>query len=464
MKKPLAILALAATMLTASCAEPPTLMEFMPMSSDKSNFGGTTITWSWKKGTSSQAYYDIGTPQYDILMDRIDSIEKELNVNIEAVIDESKVNMDAIKSKMMSGTPGHDLITTGDVSEFAVSKLVYPLSDLTDYIDLNDSFKFGPKTAQEGSMYNGKVYALSPVQWPGFEPMGAHLIAYNRDLFRTYGLTDLHEYYENEVWTYDTFEKEFFEKVDIKDSEGNPIKLFLTHESNLYQALIHSNQVKFIKKRDDGTLAADPYSGSFVNAMVWGEKLVDTYRKKINFEDTFDIESYRYGYNLTALTYTAAFTTGNIAYNDLGNFESGIMPFPCGPDATYGEWTSCVVHIYGFMIPITSVNVEATATVLNKLAEPFEEFGGQAGLLDYYKSNIFMNDLDAEIYVEVSKNTSYTYSNVADQSGAKVRQQFQDALYESTETMSYAMEKYRNKLTELIEEWMIPNYTAVYGE
>ncbi|MBQ2915648.1 MAG: carbohydrate ABC transporter substrate-binding protein [Clostridia bacterium] len=462
-KRILATLALAATVFTTSCAEPATLMDFIPQSYDSLNLNGTKISWAWSKGGEEHAYYEWGTPQYDFLIEKIDSIENELNCEIEAIIDEDKVNMDAIKIKMMSGTPSHDIITAGGTSDLAVGGLIYSLTDLSDYIDLKNTIKFGPLTAQEAYMYNGEVYGVIPAQWPGFEPMGGYVIAYNRDLFKENGLTDPHEYYENETWTYNTFENEFIGKSNIQDNEGNPVDVLLLHESNWYQALIHSNQVQFVEKQSDGTLVANPYSSSFINAMTWGENLVDNYRDKLNFEDTRDIESYRLGLNLSALAYTQAFTTGNIAYNDLGNFESGLMPFPCGPDATYGEWTSCMVHIYGFMIPITSVNAEASAMVIDRLAEPFETFGGDAGLLEYYKDNIFMNELDAEIFVEISKNTSYTYANVAGSLGTDVRSGFQDVLYNANTSITTAMDRYRDMLTELIEEWMIPNYEAVYG-
>ena len=462
-KRILATLALAATVFTTSCAEPATLMDFMPQSYDSLNLNGTKISWAWAKGGEEHAYYEWGTPQYDFLIEKIDAIENELNCEIEAIIDEDKVNMDAIKIKMMSGTPSHDIITAGGTSDLAVGGLIYSLTDLSDYIDLKSTTKFGPLTAQEAYMYNGEVYGVIPAQWPGFEPMGGYVIAYNRDLFKENGLTDPHEYYENETWTYNTFENEFIGKSNIQDNEGNPVDVLLLHESNWYQALIHSNQVQFVEKQSDGTLVANPYSSSFINAMTWGENLVDNYRDKLNFEDTRDIESYRLGLNLSTLAYTQAFTTGNIAYNDLGNFESGLMPFPCGPDATYGEWTSCMVHIYGFMIPITSVNAEASAMVIDRLAEPFETFGGDAGLLEYYKDNIFMNELDAEIFVEISKNTSYTYANVAGSLGTDVRSGFQDVLYNANTSITTAMDRYRDMLTELIEEWMIPNYEAVYG-
>lgn len=463
-KRILATLALAATVFTTSCAEPATLVSFMPSDADSNDLAGTKISWAWAKGGTSQGYYEWGTPQYDILMDRIDEIEKELNCEIEAIIDEDQVKMDSIKLKMMGGTPSHDIITSGGTSDFAVGGLIYSLSDLSDYIDLSDTTKFGPLTAQEGYMHEGEVYGVTPAQWPGFEPMGGYVLAYNRDMFEANGLTDLHEYYENETWTYETFENEFMAKTNIQDSEGNPVKLLLIHESNWYQALMHSNQVQFVKRESDGSLVADPYSSSFVNAMTWGDNFIDNHRSKINFENTYEIESYRLGINPMTIAYTAAFTTGNIAYNDLGTFESGIMPFPCGPDATYGEWTSCMVHIYGFMIPITSTHAEAAAMVINRLAEPFEEFGGEAGLLDYYKNNVFMDEIDAEIFVEIAKNPVYTYANVSGDLGSDIRQGFQDVLYNANVSVTTGMDRYRDMLTELIEEWMIPNYEAVYGD
>ncbi|MBQ2880937.1 MAG: hypothetical protein IJE40_01585, partial [Clostridia bacterium] len=125
---------------------------------------------------------------------------------------------------------------------------------------------------------------------------------------------------------------------------------------------------------------------------------------------------------------------------------------------------SCMVHIYGFMIPITSVNAEAAAMIIDRLAEPFEEFGGDEGLIQYYKDNIFIDETDAEIFVEVAKNTSYTYANVAGTLGTDIRQKFQDALDTPSIAISTTMEQCRDMLTELIEDWMIPNYEAVYGE
>ena len=462
-KRFLATLALAATVFTTSCAEQATLLDFMPEEGDTQNFGGTTISWAWVKGPSECGFYEVGTPQYDILLDRIGEIETKYNCDIDAILDQSKINMESIKIKMMAGTHTHDIITAGGTADYATGGLICSLTDLSDYIDIYNTTKFGPLTAQESFMYNGEVYGVTFAQWPGFEPMKGNVIAYNRDLFEENGLTDLHEYYENGTWTYDTFENEFLAKTNIQDKEGNPMKLWSLHESNFYETLLHSNQVQFVERKSDGTLVANPYSQSFVNAMTWSDNLVNKYKDKLNFESSRDITSYRNQTNIIALVYTTAFTTGNIAYNTLATFESGVMPFPCGPDATYGEWTSCNNNIYGFMIPITSDKAEAAATIMNELAEPFEEFGGDAGLFEYYNSNIFADELDAEIFVEIAKHTYYSYEDAGGSLGSEVRDGFQNMLYNTNSSVTEVMDRYKGKLTELIEKYMIPNYEAVYG-
>lgn len=460
-KRLFAVLTLTASLMTVSCANAATLMKFIPEDQNTTDFDGTVIQWGWNKGGPENGFYEVGTPQYDYLLERLNIIETERNCIIE--LTHGSVNMESTQIKMMSGTPSYDILTSKGISELAAGGLLYSLSDLTDHIDIGNTAKFGPLTSQEGYMYRGKVYGATFAHWPGFEHMVGHVIAYNRDLFKENNITDFHEFYENGNWTYDTFEQEFIAAVNIQDKEGKAMKIWLANETNLYEALVHSNQVQFVEKKADGTLVANPYSKSFVNAMTWGENLIETYRDKISFEDSTKITSYRNQSILSALTYTAAFTTGNIAYNDLSEFESGVMPFPCGPDATYGEWTSCIGNIYGFMIPITTLKVEAAATVMNDLAEPFEAYGGDAGLFEYYKNNIFMNPLDAEIFIEVSKHTSYTYETVAGNIGKEVCGGFSSTLKNSQVSVTESLEKYRDVLTELIEEWMIPNYEAVYG-
>ena len=67
-KRILAALALAATIFTTSCAEPTTLMEFLPEDTGTINLEGTVIKWAWAKGGVESGYYELGTPQYDFLM------------------------------------------------------------------------------------------------------------------------------------------------------------------------------------------------------------------------------------------------------------------------------------------------------------------------------------------------------------------------------------------------------------
>ena len=53
-----------------------------------------------------------------------------------------------------------------------------------------------------------------------------------------------------------------------------------------------------------------------------------------------------------------------------------------------------------------------SAHIISELAEPFEEFGGsREGLYEYYKENVFLSDLDVDIFFELEKDVRYDYDD-----------------------------------------------------
>ena len=91
-----------------------------------------------------------------------------------------------------------------DLWFLAEAKALYPITDFPEFIDLNDSDKYGTAGVLEAGMHNGIPYAVQLTYWPGLQGTECFYIAYNRDMFLSMGLTDLHEYYENQTWTWDT--------------------------------------------------------------------------------------------------------------------------------------------------------------------------------------------------------------------------------------------------------------------
>lgn len=443
--------------LTVSCAEAPELLSFLPEATDANNFDGREIRLSWSSYTSA-ADYAIDTPQYDAYIKRLSDAEKNFNCNIITGEELGEINLSL---DVMAGAYCVDIVL-GSHMDLAEDKLMYPLNGFDGLLDPYEE-KFGGLRYLEMGMVNGIPYIVTPTMWPGFEPKG-FVLAYNRTMFNEYGLTDLHEYYENEIWTYDTFENEFIAKTYIQDRNGDLIIDFGTDGTDYYQCLMFSNDVHFVKVASDGSLIADPNSQAFRNALEWGQNLFKNYGDRLEGDmETHDQPEYRNQKMLVTTAYGAQITTGNIAYNDIATFETGVMPFPCGPDAEYGIWRQ-YTDPYGFSIPITADSPESAAMIIDYVSEPFEEFGGDAGLFDYYASNIFSTELDAKIFIEASQEPYVNYIGRGDREMNAIREGIGDITVNPNLSLNEAITKYQSILTEAIEKYMIPNYKAVYGE
>ena len=480
MKRFFAALLLVAMMLVTACGQPAELMSFID-SSEGMDLNGVEINWLWIGGTRTTPRYSYGTPQYDALLQRIDEIEKKYGCELGARIPTDGLDIDLEKNdiyadlpdapgdftslnlQLMAGSFAYDILFHNGNSERFKAGYYLPMTDLTSYIDWEDAEKFGSKQLLEAGMYDGVPYMVYPNNWPGFDGVEMCVAAYNRDLYRQYQLTDPHEFYENGTWTYDTFEKEFLAKVTIEEAADGEVQMyaFQTDEPDFYQCLIASNDVQFVEKKSDGTLVANPYPQSFVNAISWAQKIIGEYGDIILYDsDTYAVEEYCRGEVFMGWLPSNAVTTGAIAYNELSVFDSGVMPLPAGPDATYGEWGQMIQEIMGFCVPITSVNAEAAAMIINDLCEPFPGFEDP----DSFYDMVFSDPLDKEIYMELGKHVKYDYTMDADKLGRTIGENFGDVATIPSKSLTAAMDQYRNLMITLVENWMLPNYNTVHAE
>ena len=456
-KKILAALLLSASIFTVSCSEAPTLMNFID-ENEGNDLSGIEIKMGWHKG-ASRPYYEIDTPQYDAYIKRLADAEDKFKCDIIIGEDLGEYNLDL---DLMAGAYSIDIVISG-LTGLVNNNNLYPI-DFNGVIDPLAP-KYGGVRALEPAMKNGVCYGVAPTMWPGFEPATGFILAYNRTMFKENNITDLHEYYENEIWTYDTFEKEYVAKTDLKDSEGNVIDVFSTDSTDYYLCLFASNDVKYVRVNGDGSLSADPASQSLRNALTWGQNLFKNYGYKLdNDVSTHEQTEYRQQQTLCTVAYNSQIITGNIAYNELAVFETGVMPFPCGPDATYGEWGQALDEVYGFGIPITAKSPEAATRIIDYISEPFEEFGGSDGLYDYYSNHIFNTELDAEILIASYQYPKPSYIGRGNRQINTVREFLGDIAVNPARSITEGMLSMQSVLEEIIEKEMIPNYNAVYGE
>ncbi len=475
MKRVIAFILLAMMLFATACSQPVELLPFLDGTEGEMNLQDVEVNFLKLGGTRTTPSYKYGTAQYDALIDRIDEIEEKYGCTLNAFIPsgedaidkimidrlpDAPGNFEVLDLQLMAGSLKYDILFINGNSERFKSGYYIPMTDLTDYIDWTDSEKFGSRQLLEAAMYNGIPYQVYPAQWPGFDGVEMCVAVYNRDLYSQYQLTDPHEFYENGTWTYDTFEKELLAKVDI-DNSGSDVKkyAFQTDEPDFYQCLIASNNVQFVEKGSDGSLAANPYPQSFVNAISWAQKIIGEYKDIILYDsDTYACEEFCRGEIFMGWLPTNAVTTGAIAYNEEAVINSGIMPLPAGPDAVYGEWGQMIQEIMGFCVPFTSVKQEAAALIINDLCEPLPGHEDS----DSFYDMVFSDPLDIEIYKELGKNVKYDYTMDEKKTGRTIGENFGDVATTPNMSISEAMEKYRNLFTGFIEKWMLPNYNTVY--
>ncbi len=468
MKKATSLIALTLAILltfTACSGEALTLLPFIDENADMDiDYGGYDVNIYFENSNYDENItiycYDKNTQQGEALLKRISDIKNEINVNIKF---NTSYTYSTYQVAAMSGNIDADLFTYGYMNAmqvFANGGFLHPITDFPEYIDLSDTDKYGTAPVLEAAMINSVPYAVQPCFWPGYQSLDAYILTYNKDMILSNGITDFHEFWENETWTWDTFEKEFLAKANVTNSDGYIYAMSMV-PIQYFSALFYSNDVQFVTKNSANENIINPYPDAFINAYETGLKWATTYKNTIFFESgVHSTENFMAEKSMTGLAFASEVTTGTIAYN--AKFDYGFMPIPAGPDATYGVWAQYIDRINGFGIAKTSEEPAIAAHTLSLLYEPFEEFGGRAGLYDYYNTNVFLTETDTEIFFELMKNVRYDYT-FWDRSdvGRQVHSDFGDAIKNGV-GISEAMERNRNVVNEMVYDFILPNFDYMY--
>ena len=474
MKKAKRLLALVAMLiyavatLTACGGDPVELLAFIDDSATEIDYEGYQFTYYFD-GTDAEydedesiLGYDRNTLQGEAMLKRIADIKEQINVEI---VFNCSHTYSTYQTAAMSGNSKADAIQYSYMNAMQVlaqSGFLYPVTDFPDYIDLSDTDKYGAANVLEPAMINSVPYAVLPCFWLGSQPLENHILCYNKDLVLGNGITDFHEFWEAENWTWETFENEFLAKAKVETSDGY-IPALSTWDIAYFDMLMYSNNVQFVTKNDAGETVANPYPAAFIEAYEQGLEWVQNYPDTVDIsQDMHDFENFLYGNAMTALVSAESVTTGGVAYNKLSTFLYGLMPFPAGPSATYGVWAQFVERMPGMGIATSSAEPEIAAHTISLWLEPFEEFGGRDGLYDFYNSNTFITETDTEIFFALMENVRYDYT-FWDQSdvGREMAYQFGSSIKQGR-GVAEAMEKNVNIINEMVYDYILPNFDYMY--
>ncbi len=400
-------------MLVACGSQPVTLLDFIGEESKLTYDGRTFVVYSdeGENGINLLAYDNDQSMQADAMRNRISYIESEFDTDIEL---SSKGHADFDQyyiTSIGSGLKPVDFFYRGNDNslwDLADAGVLLPMTNFPDYIDLSDEDKYGTPGVLEAAMINGVPYAVQPTYWPGLQGVECCLITYNADRFQTLGLTPLHEYYENKTWTWDTFLTYCDTSAPLVSVENGEY-IFSSREMYLLNMMFFANGFDFVDI-NDGVPKLNLFADSAVHSIEFYQKLL-SYGDVVEYCDSHhDYDSFINEKAITKLALAQSLITGKIAYDS--NFSYNIMPFPCGPDVEYGQWAQTVTRIFGLAIPISADDPDACAHIISELAEPFEDFGGnREGVYQYYRENVFLSELDVDIFFDVEQYVRFDYDD-----------------------------------------------------
>ena len=404
--------------------------------------------------------YDKNTLQGEAFLKRIDDIKKSVNVN---VVFDHTYDEDSYQKAALS-----DLITADLVSMYYMNAmqvlssggLLYPIEDFPEYIDLTETDKYGGANVLEPAMIDSVPYAVQPLYWPGYQTTDNLVLVSNTDMLSANGITNFHEFYENKTWTWETFENELLKKFRVENSDGL-VPALSVKESEFFDMMIYSNNVQFVTKNEAGENVTNLMPQSFVTAYDKTLEWLTTYDNIDSDNKWVDVSDFLNESAATTLAQGALVTTGGIAYKE-SSFSYNIMPFPSGPDAPYGKWANFVMSMRGIGISKASKEPNIAAHTLSLLLEPFEEFGGKGGLIDFYKETVFLSSTDAEIFFDIMDDVRYDYtfwnqSDVGREMACKFGESAKNGI-----SLSEAFDRHRNQLETMVYKYILPNYDYMY--
>ena len=424
MKKIVSILLLAAmfvTVLVSCSGEAAQLLAFIDSAEGALTFEGMTFRFGkvqdyFMDDDAIMGYVD-NTGFSDAARARINDIEETYDI-VYKEITVDRVN-DEVLLDSVSGDSRFDAVQ--DESFYLVegirAGLYVNLTELSDYLDYTDSYKWGSRNVLESLCWNGGLYGVLPMAMPLLSYSSAsNIIAANVDYIKgVAGMPDPRSYYENGEWTWDKLKEILPLYTQPSESAEDYNYGILCSPGWFTRSMIFSNGTSSVVKDSNGNYV--PVS------------MTDAGRKAL--DESWDICYGELAYTMDpetgVLDYETVFPEGNHALVDIDSYQVystsnslvytmsnlAILPFPSGPDMPEGSVPSSSSSLdYATSIPLVIDEPWVSAVILDALYEPFEGYETEESLIEYMINNYFSTEQDAQIFISIAKSIVYEYNEI----------------------------------------------------
>ena len=206
----------------------------------------------------------------DAVLKRIDEIEKAYNCTIEPS-SASGADLDSnMLPILISGQKYYDTVMSSSwnlrsIIESGAFESLLPVSHIIDY---KNSEKWGNWRLLEQSVWDGNLYGVVPVQWPGVAVTSGWMFVFNENLAGLLGQPDPREYIETKVWTREKLGEMML--TYTTDDLGHPLKALLTYEGHFYDTALRANNAQTYKLVD-GKYVSGYHTPEGYDALKWAD-------------------------------------------------------------------------------------------------------------------------------------------------------------------------------------------------
>ncbi len=447
-----------------------TAVEIVPeynATANTQDMDGIVITASRDDNNFEQTYlgYKEGTEHYDFAAQRVADVENKYNCKIEFIVDPDFGSR--IIQMVAAGTPYVDFaVMTRYEETFSRSGMLTPLSYLSDYIDIYDFEKWGRPNTFTQLVWNNEIYGVIPVTWPEyyFTIVDFPLIS-NTDAIQDSGYPDPREYVENGEWTRQKLEEcvnSYYHKEGDKVHYG--ISMYKPH---FYDMALRASGIRMAEKIN-GRWVSGIHSEAGLEALTWASKFcTETCKDTINNSDNSTqpaLDAFCNGESSLLLMHSNYAFASNSQYQNVVSYEVenfGILPFPLGPGMEYGRWVGQYERTPNVLFfPLIANYTEPAAIVANDIFEPFDAYSTPDALKDFYSKNVFFDERDTAVIMEMLKNCNY---NFLEEGMRYITEQCASGFTNIAEILESNEDKYQ----DLVDRYVAPAYEsieAIFGE
>ncbi|MBQ6053382.1 MAG: extracellular solute-binding protein [Clostridia bacterium] len=453
------------TLISSCAAHQEEIVPEYTFIADDSDLGGLAVNWGFSMSRYMNNVENIfgfipGTTFADQAFDRLKQIQSDYNCSI-GVDNNSNSTIigDRMQASLVSGSHLYDIVTcdTSILRNFSRSG---GLTGLSDLIDVKNTEKYGTPKMLELMLWDDDLYGVVPFAWPNLLYSTTYsIIAVNETLVSHLAMPDPREYLDSLTWTWDKFE-EVLAAYTFNDS-GRTVYGMHCHDADFAVNMLYSNGVSYTMY-ENGEIKCGIYTEAGRRALARAQDIYDFTCKDYIYPD--------------ASTNTGTYLiNGDVVMSVLDNVDVigttdaimfhmdnvGILPFPQGPDAVPGQYSSGYSQMaYTTSVPINNADVDGSVAILAAMFEPFEGLETKDDIAEYMADQIFFDKRDAEVFINTVKNANYGYfwEGGRDAVSAAVR---------SFDAVSSILERYEEQYDKLIEDYLSHHYAgrlAVYGE